>query len=112
VIEFRHAIRDALAEELERDEDVVFFGEDVAAAGGVFAVTPGLLERFGPDRVFDTPFSELALAGALGSPRLFGTSDFKRANDPFAVPSLFSPETRLDPTFPIPAAPFVKTSLT
>jgi acetoin:2,6-dichlorophenolindophenol oxidoreductase subunit beta len=64
VIEFRHAIRDALAEELERDESVVFFGEDVAAAGGVFAVTPGLLERFGPERVFDTPISELALAGA------------------------------------------------
>jgi acetoin:2,6-dichlorophenolindophenol oxidoreductase subunit beta len=64
VIEFRHAIRDALAEELERDPDVVFFGEDVAAAGGVFAVTPGLLERYGPERVFDTPISELALAGA------------------------------------------------
>jgi pyruvate/2-oxoglutarate/acetoin dehydrogenase E1 component len=64
VIEFRHAVRDALAEELERDDDVVFFGEDVAAAGGVFAVTPGLLERFGPERVFDTPISELALAGA------------------------------------------------
>ncbi|HEY7074749.1 MAG TPA: pyruvate dehydrogenase complex E1 component subunit beta [Solirubrobacteraceae bacterium] len=64
MIEFRHAVRDALAEELERDDDVVFFGEDVAAAGGVFAVTPGLLERFGPERVFDTPISELALAGA------------------------------------------------
>ena len=63
-IEFRHAIRDALAEELERDESVIFFGEDVAAPGGVFAVTPGLQERFGPDRVFDTPISELALAGA------------------------------------------------
>jgi pyruvate/2-oxoglutarate/acetoin dehydrogenase E1 component len=63
-LEFRHAIRDAIAEELERDPAVVFFGEDVAAAGGVFAVTPGLLERFGPERVFDTPISELALAGA------------------------------------------------
>jgi acetoin:2,6-dichlorophenolindophenol oxidoreductase subunit beta len=42
----------------------VFFGEDVAAAGGVFAVTGGLAERFGPTRVFDTPISELALAGA------------------------------------------------
>ena len=63
-LEFRHAIRDALAEELERDERVVFFGEDVAVAGGVFAVTGGLFERFGPDRVFDTPISELALAGA------------------------------------------------
>jgi pyruvate/2-oxoglutarate/acetoin dehydrogenase E1 component len=63
-IDFRTAIREALAEELERDERVVFFGEDVAAAGGVFAVTPGLSERFGPKRVFDTPISELALAGA------------------------------------------------
>src|SRR5436190_18662152 len=63
-IEFRNAIRDALAEELERDERVVFFGEDVAAAGGVFAVTGGLAERFGPRRVFDTPIAELALAGA------------------------------------------------
>ena len=63
-LEFRDAIRDALAEELERDPAVVFFGEDIAAAGGVFKVTPELLERFGPERVFDTPISELALAGA------------------------------------------------
>jgi pyruvate/2-oxoglutarate/acetoin dehydrogenase E1 component len=64
-LEFRVAIREALAEELERDESVLFFGEDVAAEqGGVFAVTPGLQERFGADRVFDTPISELALAGA------------------------------------------------
>jgi pyruvate/2-oxoglutarate/acetoin dehydrogenase E1 component len=63
-LEFRVAIRDALAEELERDPAVVFFGEDVAVAGGVFKATPGLAERFGPDRVFDTPISELALAGA------------------------------------------------
>lgn len=64
-LEFRVAIREALAEELERDESVLFFGEDVAAEqGGVFAVTPGLQERFGAERVFDTPISELALAGA------------------------------------------------
>jgi pyruvate/2-oxoglutarate/acetoin dehydrogenase E1 component len=63
-LEFRVAIRDAIAEEMERDESVVFFGEDVAVAGGVFAVTPGLHERFGEERVFDTPISELALAGA------------------------------------------------
>ena len=63
-LEFRVAIRDALAEELERDPAVVFFGEDVAAAGGVFKATPDLVGRFGPDRVFDTPISELALAGA------------------------------------------------
>ena len=63
-LEVRVAIREAIAEELERDPAVVFFGEDVAAAGGVFNVTPGLQERFGTDRVFDTPISELALAGA------------------------------------------------
>lgn len=63
-LEFRTAIRDALAEELERDPSVIFFGEDVAAPGGVFMVTPGLQERFGAERVFDTPISELALAGA------------------------------------------------
>jgi acetoin:2,6-dichlorophenolindophenol oxidoreductase subunit beta len=63
-LEFRTAVRDALAEEIERDPAVVFFGEDVAAPGGVFKATPELHERFGPDRVFDTPISELALAGA------------------------------------------------
>jgi acetoin:2,6-dichlorophenolindophenol oxidoreductase subunit beta len=62
-LEFRTAIRDAIAEELDRDPAVVFFGEDVAVAGGVFKATPGLTDRFGPDRVFDTPISELALAG-------------------------------------------------
>jgi pyruvate/2-oxoglutarate/acetoin dehydrogenase E1 component len=63
-VAFRTAIRDALDEELAADERVIFFGEDVAVAGGVFATTQGLLEKHGPERVFDTPISELALAGA------------------------------------------------
>jgi pyruvate/2-oxoglutarate/acetoin dehydrogenase E1 component len=63
-IDFRTAVREALDEELAADERVIFFGEDVAAAGGVFAVTPGLYEKYGRERVFDTPISELALAGA------------------------------------------------
>jgi pyruvate/2-oxoglutarate/acetoin dehydrogenase E1 component len=64
-LEFRHAIREAIIEEMARDETVVFFGEDVAAEqGGVFAVTPGIQERFGAGRVFDTPISELAITGA------------------------------------------------
>jgi pyruvate/2-oxoglutarate/acetoin dehydrogenase E1 component len=71
-LEFRDAIRDAIAEELERDPAVVFFGEDVAVAGGVFKVTPGLLQRFGPERVFDTPISELALAGMAYGAALTG----------------------------------------
>jgi pyruvate/2-oxoglutarate/acetoin dehydrogenase E1 component len=71
-IEFREAVRTALDEELERDERVIFFGEDVAAAGGVFAVTPGLAEKYGPKRVFDTPISELALTGAAYGAALNG----------------------------------------
>jgi pyruvate/2-oxoglutarate/acetoin dehydrogenase E1 component len=63
-LEFRTAIRDALDEEIERDPSVVFFGEDVALAGGVFMTTPGLHEKHGQERVFDTPISELAMAGA------------------------------------------------
>jgi acetoin:2,6-dichlorophenolindophenol oxidoreductase subunit beta len=63
-VAFRHAVRDALDEELAADERVIFFGEDVAIAGGVFATTPGLYDKYGPERVFDTPISELALAGA------------------------------------------------
>jgi pyruvate/2-oxoglutarate/acetoin dehydrogenase E1 component len=64
-LEFRAAIREAIIEEMERDESVVFFGEDIAAEqGGVFAVTPGIQARFGAERVFDTPISELAITGA------------------------------------------------
>jgi acetoin:2,6-dichlorophenolindophenol oxidoreductase subunit beta len=63
-IAFRTAIRDALDEALAEDERVILFGEDVAVAGGVFATTTGLYDKYGPERVFDTPISELALAGA------------------------------------------------
>jgi len=63
-VAFRTAIRDALDEELSADERVILFGEDVAVAGGVFATTTGLYDKHGPERVFDTPISELALAGA------------------------------------------------
>ncbi|HEX4034299.1 MAG TPA: alpha-ketoacid dehydrogenase subunit beta [Solirubrobacteraceae bacterium] len=63
-VEFRAAIREALDEELAADPTVVIFGEDVAAAGGVFAVTTGLFEKYGPERIFDTPISELAMTGA------------------------------------------------
>ena len=63
-LEFRAALREALDEELARDERVILFGEDVAVAGGVFAVTPGLFEKHGAARVFDTPISELAMTGA------------------------------------------------
>jgi acetoin:2,6-dichlorophenolindophenol oxidoreductase subunit beta len=60
---FREAIRDGLAEEMERDPTVILLGEDIEP-GGVFNVTPGLRDRFGPNRVLDTPISELAFTGA------------------------------------------------
>jgi pyruvate/2-oxoglutarate/acetoin dehydrogenase E1 component len=61
---YRQAVAEGLAQEMARDESVYFIGEDVAAAGGVFKTTGGLLERFGPRRVRDTPISEEAIAGA------------------------------------------------
>ncbi len=61
---YREAVSRAIAQEMERDPTVCFLGEDVAAAGGVFKATEGLLERFGPDRVRDTPISEQAIIGA------------------------------------------------
>ncbi len=65
---YREAVKKALADELRSDPDVVFFGEDVAEAGGAFKVTPGLWEEFGPIRVRDTPISEQAIVGtALGA---------------------------------------------
>ena len=63
-VAFRTAIRDALDEELAFDDRVILFGEDIAVAGGVFATTTGLYDKYGAQRVFDTPISELALAGA------------------------------------------------
>src|SRR5207248_5752209 len=62
--EVRRWLLGGLDEEQERDVRVISFGEDVAGAGGVFAVTPGLFEKYGPARVFDTPISELAMTGA------------------------------------------------
>jgi pyruvate/2-oxoglutarate/acetoin dehydrogenase E1 component len=62
-IAYRQAVRDALRDEMEADERVVLIGEDVTQ-GGVFNVTPGLVERFGEKRVVDTPISELAFTSA------------------------------------------------
>jgi pyruvate dehydrogenase E1 component beta subunit len=62
---YREAVARAIAQEMERDETVLFIGEDVAVAGGVFKTTEGLQERFGADRVRDTPISEQAIIGAV-----------------------------------------------
>jgi 2-oxoisovalerate dehydrogenase E1 component beta subunit len=57
------AIRTALSEEMESDPRVLVLGEDIGTLGGVFRATEGLLERFGPERVIDTPMAELSIAG-------------------------------------------------
>ena len=64
VITYREAVARAIAQEMRRDERVVFLGEDVGPAGGVFKATVGLFEEFGPLRVRDTPISEQAILGA------------------------------------------------
>ncbi len=62
---YRAAVARGIAQEMERDPNVLLIGEDVAAAGGVFKTTEGLFERFGPDRVRDTPISEEAIIGGI-----------------------------------------------
>jgi pyruvate dehydrogenase E1 component beta subunit len=67
-ISFADAIREAMCEEMRRDPHVFLMGEDVAVFGGVWGVSAGMLDEFGPDRVRDTPISEAAIIGAgLGS---------------------------------------------
>jgi 2-oxoisovalerate dehydrogenase E1 component beta subunit len=66
------AIHDALWEEMERDERVFILGEDVGVYGGAFRVTAGMAERFGPERVLDTPISEDAIVGAAIGAAMMG----------------------------------------
>ncbi len=63
-LSYREAVTAGIAQELRRDSNVVFIGEDIASAGGVFKATGGLLEEFGPKRVRDCPISEQAIIGA------------------------------------------------
>lgn len=63
-VSFVEALNQALREEMQRDSRVFILGEDIGRMGGLFKVTQGLLEVFGPDRVVDTPISEAAFAGA------------------------------------------------
>ncbi|MFH9586591.1 alpha-ketoacid dehydrogenase subunit beta [Streptomyces luteogriseus] len=64
MITYRDAVAEGIAREMRRDASVVCLGEDIAAAGGVFKTTTGLLKEFGPERVWDTPISEQAIVGA------------------------------------------------
>lgn len=72
-IPMRVAINQALAGELERDEATYLIGEDIGEAGGSFAITRGLVEEFGNDRVVDTPISEAAIVGSSAGAALTGS---------------------------------------
>ena len=68
-ITYRQALNEALAEELERDPNVFLMGEEVAEYQGAYKVSQGLLQRFGPRRIIDTPISENGFAGlGVGDP--------------------------------------------
>jgi pyruvate dehydrogenase E1 component beta subunit len=64
-VTYLEAVREALWQEMERDERVFIIGEDVGVYGGAFGVTRGMVEQFGPERVIDTPISEYGIAGAI-----------------------------------------------
>src|SRR6266699_3481375 len=63
-LSYREAVRDALSQAMRQDDDVFIMGEDIAERGGSMGVTAGMLDEFGPERVRNTPISEMALAGA------------------------------------------------
>lgn len=69
---YADGIRQAMAEEMERDPDVFLLGEDIGPSGGVFGVTKGLWERFGGNQIWDTPISEEAVVGAAVGAALLG----------------------------------------
>ena len=72
MMEYIDAIRLAMKEEMERDEDVFVLGEDVGLKGGVFTTTKGLIEQFGEERVMDTPLAESAIVGAAIGAAMYG----------------------------------------
>ena len=87
-VNIRNAVNMALREGMQRDSRVVIFGEDVGKNGGVFQVTRGLQEEFGPERVFDTPLAELSIAGIFVGLSLGGmvpVAEFQF--DSFATPA-------------------------
>jgi acetoin:2,6-dichlorophenolindophenol oxidoreductase subunit beta len=63
-LSYREAVRDALSRAMRQDDDIFILGEDIAEMGGSMGVTQGMLDEFGPERVRNTPISEIALAGA------------------------------------------------
>ena len=71
-ITYLEAVREAMTQEMERDSRVFLIGEDVGEYGGAFQVSYGMLEKFGPERILDTPITELGLTGAATGAALIG----------------------------------------
>jgi len=71
-ITYREAIHDAMVEEMRRDESVFLIGEDIGSYGGAFGVSAGMLAEFGPQRIRETPISELAIVGAAAGAAMVG----------------------------------------
>ena len=79
-ISYSQAVREGIAEEMRRDDSVIVIGEDVAAAGNVFAVLTGLLDEFGSKRMIDSPITEAGITGLGVGMALTGTRPQKLAN--------------------------------
>ena len=71
-ITYREAIRDAMVSEMRRDNTVFLMGEDIGTYGGAFGVSAGMLDEFGPERILETPISELAIVGAATGAAMVG----------------------------------------
>lgn len=71
-ITYLEAVREAMSQEMRRDNDVFLMGEDIGVYGGAFGVSKGMLEEFGPERIRETPISEAAIAGAATGAALMG----------------------------------------
>ena len=67
-VQYREALREAMVEEMRKDQNVFLMGEEVAEYNGAYKVSQGMLDEFGPERVIDTPIAELGFAGiAVGA---------------------------------------------
>ncbi len=71
-ITYAQAINEAMSEEMRADKNIVFMGEDIGVYGGAFGVSKGMIEEFGPERILDTPISELAITGCAAGASMTG----------------------------------------
>ena len=81
IVEMREAIRQALDEEMQRDPTVFIMGEEVAEYNGAYKVTKGMLDKWGPKRVIDTPIAELGFAGLAIGAAMTGLASRRRIHE-------------------------------